>query len=109
MFASQKQGNLPVENIQRVVANYFNLSLVDMKGKKRNKGIVRARHYAMYLIRKMTEYSLTEIGEIFGGRDHTTVINALDKIESEIQTDTSLYSLLQELERIIKESGTKNG
>jgi chromosomal replication initiator protein len=109
IFYSQKQDNLPVDNIQRFVANYFNLSLADLKGKKRSKGIVRARHITMYLIRQITEYSLTEIGEVFGGRDHTTVISAIEKIKSEIQTDTSLFSMLQELERKIKEQVTKSG
>ncbi|MDR2618840.1 MAG: chromosomal replication initiator protein DnaA, partial [Treponema sp.] len=109
IFASPKQGNLSIEAIQRVVSDYFHLSPIDLKGKKRSQGIVRARHIAMYLARTITEYSFTEIGQSFGDRDHSTVLVSCDKIENEIRTDTNLYSVIQELNRMIKEYGAKNG
>jgi chromosomal replication initiator protein len=108
IFASPKQGNLSIESIQRIVADYFNLSPIDLKGKKRSKGIARARQVAMYLIRDITEYSYTEIGDVFGGRDHSTVLVSCDKIENESRTDNDLYSALQELKRMIREYGAKS-
>jgi chromosomal replication initiator protein len=107
IFASPKQGNLSIEAIQRIVADYFNLSPIDLKGKKRSKGIVRARQIAMYLIRTITEYSYTEIGDVFGGRDHSTVLVSYDKIENESRTDNDLYATLQELNRMVREYSTK--
>jgi chromosomal replication initiator protein len=61
----------------------------------------------MYLIRTITEYSYTEIGDVFGGRDHSTVLVSYDKIENESRTDNDLYATLQELNRMIREYSTK--
>jgi chromosomal replication initiator protein len=108
LIDSSKPGNLSVENIQRVVADYFHLSPNDLKGKKRSHTIVRARHIAMYLIRNLTEYSFTDIGEDFGGRDHSTVLVSCEKIETECRTDSSLYSTIENLKRTIKEYGVKS-
>jgi chromosomal replication initiator protein len=107
VFASTNQ--VSIETIIRAVADYFHLSPADIKGKKRSKGIVRARHIAMYLTRNTTEYSLTEIGQSFGDRDHSTVLVSCEKIENECRTDTNLDSIIQELKRIIKEYNVKNG
>jgi chromosomal replication initiator protein len=106
-FASPKQSNMSVENIIKVVADEYNLSSNDLKGKKRNKKIVTARHIAMYLAREMTEYSTTEIGREFN-RDHSTVISAYEKLEALIQTDTNFYFILEKLKRSIKEYSVKS-
>jgi chromosomal replication initiator protein len=90
------------------VADYFHLSPNDLKGKKRSHTIVRARHIAMYLIRTLTEYSFTDIGEDFGGRDHSTVLVSCEKIETECRTDSNLYSTIENLKRTIKEYGAKS-
>jgi chromosomal replication initiator protein len=107
IFASTNQ--VSIETIIRAVADYFHLSPADLKGKKRSKGIVRARHIAMYLTRNTTEYSLTEIGQAFGDRDHSTVLVSCEKINNDCLTDTNLDSTIQELKRIIKEYNVKNG
>jgi len=72
---------MSIEIIQRVVAEYFSLSYNDLKGKKRTQNIVFPRQLAMYIAREITEYSTTELGLEFGGRDHTTVMHACQKIE----------------------------
>ncbi|MFD1456402.1 chromosomal replication initiator protein DnaA [Levilactobacillus lanxiensis] len=89
--------------IQDRVADYFNVSLKDLKGKKRKKAIVMPRQIAMYLSRELTEASLPRIGNEFGGKDHTTVIHAYDKITESLKTDAELQkdidSLKDELRR----------
>jgi chromosomal replication initiator protein len=107
VFASPKQANLSIDIVQRVVADFFSVSPVDIKGKKKTKNIVFPRHISMYLARDMTEYSTTEIGQSFGGRDHTTVMYSCQKIEDQIRTDPNLYSTLQTLRKKIRESGAK--
>ena len=107
IFADPKQGNLSMEIIQRVVAEDFHLTPNDLKGKKKSAGIVRPRHIAIYLCRELTEYSLTEIGQAFGDRDHTTVLYSHRIIEEESRSDTNLYSALERLKRMIKEYNVK--
>jgi chromosomal replication initiator protein len=104
-FSIQKQGNISVDHIQRVVADYFNMSPSDLKGKRRNKAIVLPRQIAMYIVRDLTEYSTTEIGLEFGGRDHTTVMHACQRIESRMKTDSTLEPTIRNLTRTIKEQG----
>jgi chromosomal replication initiator protein len=108
VFASPKQANLSIDIVQRVVADFFSVSPIDIKGKKKTKNIVFPRHISMYLARDMTEYSTTEIGQSFGGRDHTTVMYSCQKIEDQIRTDPNLYSTLQTLRKMIRESGAKS-
>ena len=107
IFADPKQGNMSIDIIQRVVSEEYNLTPNDLKGKKRTKNIVRPRQISMYLCRELTEYSLTEIGEAFGNRDHTTVLHSCKQIEEESRSDTNLYSALERLKRIIKEYNIK--
>ncbi|GHV87954.1 chromosomal replication initiator protein DnaA [Spirochaetia bacterium] len=107
-FASPKQINMSIDTIQRVVADYFSLSLTDLKGKKRNQNIVFPRQLAMYISQKMTEYSTTEIGQDFGGKDHTTVMHSCSKIEERIKADPTLDSTIQTLIRTIKETSAKS-
>ncbi|MCL2192770.1 MAG: chromosomal replication initiator protein DnaA [Treponema sp.] len=107
MLVSSKQSNLSIEVIQKVVANYFSVSVNDLKGKKRTQNIVYPRQLAMYISREMTEYSSTEIGEAFGGRDHSTVIYSLEKIRNRFVIDANLDSTVDILKRQVKELGAK--
>jgi chromosomal replication initiator protein len=106
-FADRRQSNLSMEIIQRVVAEKFHLSPNDLKGKKRTQSIVYPRQLSMYIIREITEYTTTEIGQAFGGRDHTTVMHACQKIEDRIQSDPSMDSIIQSLIRTIKDYSAK--
>ena len=107
IFADPKQGNMSIDIIQRVVAEDYHLTPNDLKGKKRSAGIVKPRQIAIYLCRELTEYSLTEIGQAFGDRDHATVLHSFSKIEEESRSDTNLYSTLERLKRMIKEYNVK--
>ena len=108
IFSNPNQGNITIDLIQKVVADYFGLSHNDLKGKKRTKAIVFPRQTAMYIAREITEYSTTEVGLEFGGRDHTTVMHACQKIEDRMRTDPTLEPIIQFLIRQIKETGTKS-
>jgi chromosomal replication initiator protein len=103
----RRQLNMSIEQVQRVVAEFFQLYHIDLKGKKRTKKITSPRHIAMYLTKELTEYSLTEIGEAFG-KDHSTVISAINKIEGQLMIDPELEPTLQKLRRLIRESGVKS-
>ena len=78
---------ISVENIQKTVADYYKIKVADMYCKKRPASIARPRQIAMYLAKELTQKSLPEIGELFGGRDHTTVLHAVRKIGGERQQD----------------------
>jgi chromosomal replication initiator protein len=108
VFASPKQSNLSIEIIQREVADHYRLSLNDLKGKKRTQSIVFPRQLAMYIARKLTDYSTIEVGQSFGGRDHATVIHSCDKIEGMIRADPTVDSEIQNIMRAIKTHGVKN-
>jgi chromosomal replication initiator protein len=108
MFSSPKQSNITLDLIQRIVADYFGLSHNDLKGKKRTKAIAYPRQVAMFISREMTEYSTTEVGLEFGGRDHTTVMHACQRIENRMRTDPTLEPTIQHLIRMLKEQGTRS-
>jgi chromosomal replication initiator protein len=108
VFSNPKQSNITIEIIQKAVAEYFNLSPFDLRGKKRTKAITFPRQVAMYITREITEFSTTEVGLEFGGRDHTTVMHACQRIESRMQSDPYLEPTIQRLVRRIKEYGTKS-
>jgi chromosomal replication initiator protein len=91
-----------VENIQKTVADFYKIKVADMYSKKRPASIARPRQIAMYLAKEMTQKSLPEIGELFGGRDHTTVLHAVRKIGSERQKNTELNQQLHVLEQTLK-------
>lgn len=89
-----------IQNIQKTVADYYKIRVSDLHSKRRNRQITRPRQLAMYLTKEMTDMSLPEIGDGFGGRDHTTVIHACRKIEELLQHDEDMkldYSNLREL------------
>ncbi|RRD57999.1 chromosomal replication initiator protein DnaA [Comamonadaceae bacterium OH2545_COT-014] len=91
-----------VENIQKTVADYYKIKVADMYSKKRPASIARPRQIAMYLAKELTQKSLPEIGELFGGRDHTTVLHAVRKIAGERQQNTELNQQLHVLEQTLK-------
>ncbi len=93
---------ISVENIQKTVADYYKIKVADMYSKKRPASIARPRQIAMYLAKELTQKSLPEIGELFGGRDHTTVLHAVRKIASERQQLTELNQQLHVLEQTLK-------
>lgn len=93
---------ISVENIQKTVADYYKIKVADMYSKKRPASIARPRQIAMYLAKELTQKSLPEIGEIFGGRDHTTVLHAVRKIGTERQQMSDLNQQLHVLEQTLK-------
>ncbi len=107
VFSNPKQSNISIDLIQRQVAEYFNLSTNDLKGKKRTQVITFPRQLAMYITREITEYSTTEVGLEFGGRDHTTVMHACQRIESRMRTDATLEPTIQNIIRTIKEKSAR--
>lgn len=86
-----------IGKIMAVVSNYFNLSVDDLTGKKRSKEIANARMIAMYLCRILTDETHAKIGLEFGGRDHSTVIHAYDKINEDMKNDSELDKIISEL------------
>ena len=93
---------ISVENIQKTVADYYKIKVADMYSKKRPANIARPRQIAMYLAKELTQKSLPEIGELFGGRDHTTVLHAVRKMAAERQLMTELNQQLHVLEQTLK-------
>jgi chromosomal replication initiator protein len=93
---------ISVENIQKTVADFYKIKVADMYSKKRPASIARPRQIAMYLAKDMTKKSLPEIGELFGGRDHTTVLHAVRKIADERQRNSELNQQLHVLEQTLK-------
>jgi chromosomal replication initiator protein len=108
-YSLTREHSVAIETIQKAVAEYFNLSYIELRGKKRTRAVAVPRQIAMYIARNMTDYSTTEIGYDFGGRDHTTVMHACQKIESLIQTDPSIDNTIQKLMRTIKEYNRDSG
>ena len=95
---SKKQSkHITIEIIQDVVANYFNLRVEDLKSQRRTRNVSYPRQIAMYLSRKLTDMSLPKIGEEFGGRDHTTVIHAYEKISDNLNRDESLQHTIDDI------------
>ena len=93
---------ISVENIQKTVADFYKIKVADMYSKKRPASIARPRQIAMYLAKELTQKSLPEIGELFGGRDHTTVLHAVRKIGGDRAKDTELNQQLHVLEQTLK-------
>ncbi len=106
-FSSPMQNNITVDIIQRVVADYFNLSPNELKGKKRTRQVAFPRQMAMYISREVTEASMTDVGLEFGGRDHTTVMHACQRISSRMRTDPTIEDIIQTLIRRIREEGSR--
>lgn len=88
---------ITIEYIQETIANYFDLNIDTLKSQRRTQNIAFPRQIAMYLCRKLTDSSLPKIGENFGGRDHTTVIHAYEKIQNKIESDQEFSNTITEL------------
>ena len=99
---SVQNRQISVENIQKTVADFFNIKVADMYSKKRPANIARPRQIAMYLAKELTQKSLPEIGELFGGRDHTTVLHAVRKIGGDRSKSAELNHELHVLEQTLK-------
>ena len=102
-YKAPSSGNISIENIKKVIAEDFNISVKDLIGSKRTNLISYARHIAFYITRNLTELSLSDIGNEFGGRDHSSVINGIKKIEDKIKIDSLLNQKIQQIIKEIKE------
>ncbi|WP_075983367.1 chromosomal replication initiator protein DnaA [Bacillus massilinigeriensis] len=102
IIPSSKPKVITIHDIQRIVGEHFNVKLEDFKAKKRTQSVAFPRQIAMYLSRELTDFSLPKIGEEFGGRDHTTVIHAHEKISKKLQTDTEFQKQMKEINDLLK-------
>ena len=103
IYRSGEPKRIRIEDIQRAVSRHYNVSRTELLSNRRTRAIVRPRQIAMYLAKMLTLRSLPEIGRRFGGRDHTTVLHAVKKIEGLSDTDEKLAREIELLERLIKE------
>ena len=103
IIPSTKPKVITIQDIQRVVGQHFNIKLEDFKAKKRTKSVAFPRQIAMYLSRELTDCSLPKIGDEFGGRDHTTVIHAHEKISKLLQSDVQLQKHIKEIQEKLKQ------
>ena len=103
LVRSQEPRRVRIEHIQKIVAKHFNVSRQDIVSSRRNRSIVRPRQISMYLAKTLTDRSFPEIGRRFGGRDHTTVLHAVRKIEGLIKEDRVLAEEVELLKRMVDE------
>jgi chromosomal replication initiator protein len=103
LIRPQEPKRIKIEDIQRVVARQYNVSRADLLSSRRTANVVRPRQVAMYLAKTLTLRSLPEIGRRFGGRDHTTVLHAVRKIEALVTRDTALSEEVESLKRQLQE------
>ena len=103
LIRPQEPKSVKIEDIQRVVARQYNVSRADLLSSRRTANVVRPRQIAMYLAKTLTLRSLPEIGRRFGGRDHTTVLHAVRKIEGLVDNDTMLAEEIDLLKRLLQE------
>ena len=101
IISSNRPKMITIQDIQAKVGEYFGLRIDEFKARKRTKAVAFPRQVAMYLARELTDHSLPKIGDAFGGRDHTTVIHAHEKISKQLETDRELQQIIRTLtERI---------
>ncbi len=103
LIRGKEPRRVKIDDILRVVMKHFSVNRGDLLSSRRNRSIVRPRQIGMYLAKSLTSRSLPEIGRRFGGRDHTTVLHAIRKIESLLQEDASLKEEVEVLKRLLKE------
>jgi len=103
LIRTHEPKKVKIEDIQRLVANHYNVSRADILSSRRTATVVRPRQIAMYLAKQLTLRSLPEIGRRFGGRDHTTVLHAVRKIDGLVARDTSLAGEIEHLKRMLQE------
>jgi chromosomal replication initiator protein len=99
-FESNKK--IGIDLIQQVVAEYYGIKIQDLSSRKRPENIANARQIAMHITRNLTDYSLVQIGQYFGGKDHTTVMHAIKKVDQLIKSDDKFKITLDELIARIK-------
>ncbi len=104
ILPAQKPKIISVSLIQKIVADHFNLRIEDFKAKRRTRSVAFPRQIAMFLCREMTDNSLPKIGEEFGGRDHTTVMHACDKISTDLKENDNLKLTIQEIKNLIMQA-----
>ena len=93
---------ITIHEIQKTVGEHYNVKLEDFKAKKRTKSVAFPRQIAMYFSRELTDFSLPKIGDEFGGRDHTTVIHAHEKISKLLQTDPNYKRQVKEIQNQLR-------
>jgi chromosomal replication initiator protein len=103
LIRPQEPKRVKIEDIQRIVARQYNVSRADLLSSRRTANVVRPRQVAMYLAKTLTLRSLPEIGRRFGGRDHTTVLHAVRKIEGLVGNDAMLADEIEVLKRQLQE------
>ena len=91
-----------IARIQKIVSEYFQISVEDIRSKKRSSNIAFPRQIAMYLCRKLTNESFPKIGTEFGGKDHSTVMHSVEKIELEIKNNQDLANIVEKLKKDIE-------
>lgn len=101
LISSQQLNQVSIAQIQEEIAKYYHIQVKDLKGKKRVKNIVVPRQIAMYLSRELTDNSLPKIGAEFGGKDHTTVIHAHEKIRELLKNDLSIQNEINEIKELL--------
>ncbi|MCG1815237.1 chromosomal replication initiator protein DnaA [Staphylococcus epidermidis] len=102
IIQSPKSKKITIQDIQKIVGQYYSVRIEDFSAKKRTKSIAYPRQIAMYLSRELTDFSLPKIGEEFGGRDHTTVIHAHEKIANDIKSNPTFKQEVENLEKEIR-------
>ena len=101
IFGKIEKKKIDAEEVKTVVSSYFSISVEDIEGGKRSQDYTIPRQIAMYLIREFTNLSLPQIGTLFGGRDHTTVLYSIDKIKRELKKDENLKAAVEEIRRML--------
>ena len=101
IMPNSKPRMISILDIQTATGEHYSIRLEDFKAKRRTKSIAYPRQVAMYLSRELTDYSLPKIGEEFGGRDHTTVIHAHEKISSLLKTDQQLQQDIKQIRSML--------
>lgn len=102
IYENNRPVKITVERIKDVVCKKYQLTVEQMDSKKRSRPLAYPRQIAMYLTRELTDMSLPKIGQEFGGRDHSTVIHACDKIKDDMEKDTNLFVTIESLKETIK-------
>jgi chromosomal replication initiator protein len=106
LFPTSGAEPVRTDTILSETASYFGVGVDDLRSQNRSRPIVQARQIAMYLVRDLTDLSLPKVGELFGGRDHTTVLHACQKVVRQLSEKRQVYHQIQDLTgRIRKRSG----
>lgn len=103
LLPDRKPAPITIDVIKKTVAQFYNLDVAELSAKRRTRNVAFPRQVAMYLCRTLTDASLPRIGEQFGGRDHTTVLHAFDKLQKQRKQNASLEETLQQLSKKLKE------